>query len=456
MRVKLVASFIVAVVALSLPVGAAFAEPPSGGFGPAIDGGGYEGQSRCSPYAKPGVLAFRSVVLRAYPGTGMGGIERACTVGGQSEHKEGRAWDWTVNVGIPYQRQAAESLLDWLTKEDRYGNDAAMAKRLGIMYIIWNRRIWGGWSGDWETYCVPKPYGCKEPGRGGGLRHPHTDHVHFSFTWDGAMKRTTYWHKKMSLLGGAASSPYGYWLFGNNGAVVPFNTYYYGSQAERGAAKQPVVDMASRPTGDGYWLLSANGRVKAYGDAPFKGAPKGETKKAAGIVSTPTGKGYWIYARGGQVFAYGDADTYGGLGGDGAIVKGLAPTIAGLGYWLVTESGRVEPFGDAQFYGGAANEVSGVEGIVASATGLGYWLYTRGGRVLPYGDAVDLGGLGDKKLNQSIVELTRTATGTGYWLVGDKGLVKGFGEAPKLGSLASRSFRPSPPAGLVPQVMPGD
>ena len=33
-------------------------------------------------------------VLRAYPGTRSLGIVRACSAGGRSEHKEGRAWDW--------------------------------------------------------------------------------------------------------------------------------------------------------------------------------------------------------------------------------------------------------------------------------------------------------------------------------------------------------------------------
>ncbi|MFP5297618.1 MAG: hypothetical protein ACLGHL_01350, partial [Actinomycetota bacterium] len=173
MRSKFViASCLTVLMALS-PL-SALANPPSGGFGPAIEGWtGYDGQEKCSPWAKPGVLAFRSMVLRAYPGTGAGGISRACNVGGQSEHKEGRAWDWTVNVSVPYQKAAAESLIDWLTDEDRYGNEAAMAKRLGIMYLIWNRKIWGAWGG-WSTYCVPKPRGCVDPDDG-GLRHPHTD-----------------------------------------------------------------------------------------------------------------------------------------------------------------------------------------------------------------------------------------------------------------------------------------
>ena len=108
----------------------------------------------------------------------------AVQIGGQSEHKEGRAWDWGVNAGSESDRKKVQDLFDWLLAEDDYGNDAAMAKRFGIMYIIWNRKIWGSWGG-WSTYCVQKPRGCIDPDDK-DLRHPHTDHVHFSMSRAGA------------------------------------------------------------------------------------------------------------------------------------------------------------------------------------------------------------------------------------------------------------------------------
>jgi hypothetical protein len=55
-----------------------------------------------------------------------------------------------------------------------------MARRLGVMYIIHNRRIWGSYrAGEgWRPYVGA---------------NPHTDHVHFSFSWAGARKQTSYW-----------------------------------------------------------------------------------------------------------------------------------------------------------------------------------------------------------------------------------------------------------------------
>src|SRR5205807_2097292 len=63
--------------------------------GPQIEGyARYEGQSTCDPAPKPGALALRNLLLSHYAGTTSLGISRACEVGGRSEHKEGRAFDW--------------------------------------------------------------------------------------------------------------------------------------------------------------------------------------------------------------------------------------------------------------------------------------------------------------------------------------------------------------------------
>ena len=138
----------------------------------------YQGQHICSPTAKPGVVAFRDLVLRSYPGTRSLGISRACTVGGRSEHKEGRAFDWGVNVSRPAEKAAADDLIRWLHATDRYGNRFANARRLGIQYVIWNRRIWSAYAPTWRAYSGPSP---------------HTDHVHLSFNWPGANKQTSFW-----------------------------------------------------------------------------------------------------------------------------------------------------------------------------------------------------------------------------------------------------------------------
>ena len=145
----------------------------------------YVGQRYCDPVVRPGVAAFRTAVLRAYPGSGDYGIVRACDRGGTSEHKEGRAWDWRVNAAVPWQRAAAQALLSWLLAKDDAGNPAAMARRLGIMYIIWDGRIWRSYraSAGWLPF-------------DGASRH--SDHVHFSFSWEGALRETSFFTGKVA------------------------------------------------------------------------------------------------------------------------------------------------------------------------------------------------------------------------------------------------------------------
>ena len=143
----------------------------------------YVGQSTCSPKAKPGTVAFANLLLRTYPNSRSLGISRACNVGGQSEHKEGRAFDWGVSVHSARDRASVNALIQWLFKSDAYGNRYAMARRLGIQYIIWNHRIWGSYAAGagWRKYTGS---------------NPHTDHVHFSLSWAGARKQTSFWHPR--------------------------------------------------------------------------------------------------------------------------------------------------------------------------------------------------------------------------------------------------------------------
>jgi len=130
----------------------------------------YDGQSDCISTEQPGPQAFRELILATYPCTSDGGITRSCSQGGTSEHKEGRAWDWMID----YPHPAADALLAWLT-----ANDGEHARRVGIMYMIWNRKIWKAYkSGVWSSYTGS---------------NPHTDHVHFTFSWAGARKETTFW-----------------------------------------------------------------------------------------------------------------------------------------------------------------------------------------------------------------------------------------------------------------------
>lgn len=140
----------------------------------------YDGQSTCSPTAKPGMIALRDLVMGTYPTTTSFGISRDCSIGGTSEHKEGRAWDWAVDATRAGDRAIADELINWLLRTDQYGHRHAMARRLGVMYIIWNRRIFRLYrvSDGWTPYTGSSP---------------HTDHVHISLTRAGGRGETSFW-----------------------------------------------------------------------------------------------------------------------------------------------------------------------------------------------------------------------------------------------------------------------
>lgn len=145
----------------------------------------YQPQEICWPADQPGVRQFRRMVLRTYPGTASGGSLRSCGAGGRSEHKDGRAWDWIVDAHNPRERAQADAFLRWLLKADARGRTAANARRLGIMYIVWNGRIWRSYDAGrgWAPYA-------------GG--DGHGGHVHFSFSWAGASGQTSFYSRSVA------------------------------------------------------------------------------------------------------------------------------------------------------------------------------------------------------------------------------------------------------------------
>jgi hypothetical protein len=179
----------VALVAGAAPAQGAVAAPSSRTYGPQIDAvSGWERESTCSPTEKKGPRRLRALLTRTY-GLIPSNIVRPCSAS-DSGHEEGRALDWMVNVRDPGQRAVAESFLAWLQAPDAYGNAAAMARRLGISYVIWDNRTWRPRDLAWTDY-----NGCTKP----RLRWKkydttcHRNHVHVSFSWDGALARTSFW-----------------------------------------------------------------------------------------------------------------------------------------------------------------------------------------------------------------------------------------------------------------------
>ncbi|KRE43718.1 peptidoglycan-binding domain-containing protein [Knoellia sp. Soil729] len=138
----------------------------------------YQEGYRCLSGDLPGPTAFAKLLNSTY-GTHIYGINRTCA----AEHGEGRALDWMNNAYTADGLELGNAITRWLAAPDSEGRPGAMARRFGINYIIWNRQMWRAY----------------DPGRGwapySGVS-PHTDHIHISFTWDGAYQRTSWWTGK--------------------------------------------------------------------------------------------------------------------------------------------------------------------------------------------------------------------------------------------------------------------
>ncbi|GAA4813672.1 hypothetical protein ACFQ0K_05655 [Nocardioides caeni] len=152
----------------------------------------YQPQTGCSPRPKPGTVVLARWTVRTFGGR-LGSISRACGPG-TSEHKEGRAFDWGVNVRSRADRLRVRRFLETIFAPDAAGNRHVRARRMGIMYVIWADRMWSAWDGF-----RPEPYlssSCPTVRRcSPTLRH--RDHVHVSITRPAARGLTSWFADRL-------------------------------------------------------------------------------------------------------------------------------------------------------------------------------------------------------------------------------------------------------------------
>ncbi len=180
-------------VAAAPPARAAMAVPARPALPAQVDAfAPYQGQSSCTPTPKAGAVKLARLLTTTY-GRFSVGIARACSIGGQSEHKEGRALDWMVNWRVPAQRARANAFLSWLLRPGADGRPGEMARRLGVMYIGWNNHLWASYRPDsgWTDLkgCSTDP---RKLARGYDT-FCHRNHVHLSLSWEGAAGLTSFW-----------------------------------------------------------------------------------------------------------------------------------------------------------------------------------------------------------------------------------------------------------------------
>ena len=165
--------------------------PTDGGSGGSVqieDYASYEPQTKCHPKPRVGTTLLAAWLVETMGGGG-GATGRACG-GGASEHKDGRAIDWSLDASSKADRKIAKAFLQAAFATDEAGNTHAVARRMGIMYVIWKDRMYSAWD-QFE----PEPYlssSCRSKKKcSQTLRH--RDHMHISLSVAGAKGRTSWY-----------------------------------------------------------------------------------------------------------------------------------------------------------------------------------------------------------------------------------------------------------------------
>lgn len=155
----------------------------------------YDAPRKCHEQPRRGTDHLGHWIVKRYGG-GFGGISRACRKkdGPTSEHQEGRAFDWMLDATRKADRKRARAFMSRIFEADRHGNEDAWARRMGVMYLIWNDEIYPAWH-EFE----PEPYlasSCKTKKKcTKTLRH--RDHVHISLSRPGARGATSWFDGRL-------------------------------------------------------------------------------------------------------------------------------------------------------------------------------------------------------------------------------------------------------------------
>jgi hypothetical protein len=218
----------------------------------------------------------------------------------------------------------------------------------------------------------------------------------------------------------STASGNGYWIVGADGGIFNYGDAGFFGSAGSIALNKPIVAMAATKGGGGYWLVASDGGVFTYGDAVFHGSAGSLPLNQAivGMAATPDGGGYWLVASDGGIFSYGDAVFHGSTGSIhlNQPVVGMSVTAGGTGYWLVASDGGIFNYGTAPFLGSMGGTLLNAPIVAMAGTASGYWLAARDGGVFNYGVPF-LGSMGGQSNANPIRAIAATPNGTGYWLL---------------------------------------
>ncbi len=393
----------VAVVTMAVTGQAALA---SGAFAASSTAGIYSGidgypvkqlPTSCSGTTQPGATYLRDLLLGNVGGTNLGIY--VCS-SDNSYHKEGRAFDWGMNAGNATQAARVNEVLTWLLANDERGNPHANARRLGIGEIIWNRRIISLWttsSKAWQSYSGS---------------NPHTDHVHFSLSWPGALKQTSFHRSRNStplfalsdsLNSGVATIAHFYFGYGATEVITGDWDGYLGDGIGIYDPISWTFHLRNSPT-SGYGDITI--RMGVWGDKPIAGDWDGDGRDDIGLYRPSTRQFFFHMLDGGPAPAtitygdHGDLPIIGDWDGDGDDDIGVYRP-SNITFYKIT--GGAVPFGnfgDIPIAGDWNGDRIGEIGLYRPSNSTFYFLTVSDTqpetvRVLRYGDPGVIPVIGD-------------------------------------------------------------
>jgi hypothetical protein len=106
----------------------------------------------------------------------------------------------------------------------------------------------------------------------------------------------------------------GYWLVASDGGVFAFGKARFMGSLGGIALAAPIIGMTPQPSADGYRLVGSDGGVFDFGAARYYGSLPAQhvaDPQVTDIAASVTGNGYYLLNAQGRIWAFGDAPNLG-------------------------------------------------------------------------------------------------------------------------------------------------
>jgi len=157
--------------------------------GPVDEYASYQPEDGCRHKPMKGTRQLAAWLEKAFDGGSAVTATRACT-SSTSEHQDGRAIDWMMDATSKADRAEVTRFLGEIFATDVDAEAHALARRMGIMYVIWNDHMYASYrqfeKRDYLSSSCPSRKKCSKTLR-------HRDHVHLSLSRPGGRAATTWY-----------------------------------------------------------------------------------------------------------------------------------------------------------------------------------------------------------------------------------------------------------------------